>query len=267
MAEQKSVAEREYSVADSSRMVIENDYKAALARLDDLVSKNTVLNNEINDKDGEIARMKKELGSLMSKRNATAADLRRARTLIEELNVKARGYEERIAELEGENRSLTVANTSLSRERDSTATEYSNIRKLGSVLHASNIRMQAIDVRRGGKKEKETGKAKRVDIFRIYFDIDENRIAEDGEKELFLRITGPDGNLLSNAAYGSGITTTAEGESLNYTLQKEVALRRAEPVKDVTIDWRQESDYQKGSYRIDIYHEGFRIGTGSVTLH
>lgn len=265
LTERVIVAETETAIADSAREAIDNDYKAALARLDDLVSKNTALTNEINDKDGEIERMKKELRTIMANRNATAADLRRARALIGELNAKARTYEERIAELEGENVKLTEANTSLSRERDSIATEKETIKRLGSVLHVSNIRMLPIDVRRSGK-EKETGKAKRVDVFRIYFDISENRLVEDGNKELYLRITGPDGRLLSNAAYGSGITTDAEGNSLNYTLVKEVNLVRGRPVQDVTVDWRQESDYQKGTYHIGIYNEGYLIGTGNVAL-
>lgn len=249
---------------------IKTEYDAALARLDDLVSKNSALNSEINDKNGEIAKMKEELQSIMNKRNATAADLARAKKLIDQLNAKTKSYEERIAELEGENKNLSDANTSLTKERDSTVTENVGLAqkvRLGAVLHASNIRMVPIDLRRGGKKEKETEKARRVDLLRIYFDIDENRIAESGSKELYLRITGPDGKLLSNAAYGSGITTTADGASLNYTLQKQVALQQNQPVKDVTIDWHQDSDYQKGSYNIEIYNEGYKVGGGSVTLH
>lgn len=252
------------------RNTIKGEYDAALARLDDLVSKNTALNQEINDKDGEITKMKSELQGIMNKNNATKADLRRARDLISQLNGKVKTYEERIAELEGENKNLTDANTNLTHERDSTITQNTGLQqkvKLGAVLHASNIRMIPIDLRRGGKKEKETEKARRVDLLRIYFDIDENRIAENGSKELYLRITGPDGKLLSNAAYGSGITSTADGASLNYTLLKQVQLQQNQPVKDVTIDWHQDSDYQKGSYGIEIYNEGYKIGGGSVNLH
>jgi predicted nucleic acid-binding Zn-ribbon protein len=249
---------------------IKTEYDAALARLDDLVSKNSALNSEINDKNGEIAKMKEELKTIMNKKNATASDLARAKKLIDELNAKTKTYEERIAELESENQNLTNANTSLTKERDSTVTENVGLQqkvRLGAVLHASNIRMVPIDLRRGGKKEKETEKARRVDLLRIYFDIDENRIAESGNKELFLRITGPDGKLLSNAAYGSGITTTADGASLNYTLQKQVSLQQNQPVKDVTIDWHQDADYQKGAYAIEIYNDGYKVGGGSVTLH
>jgi len=249
---------------------IKTEYDAALARLDDLVSKNSALNTEINDKNGEITKMKDELKTIMNKKNATAADLSRAKKLIDELNTKTKGYEERIAELEGENKNLNDANGNLTKERDSTVTENVGLQqkvRLGAVLHASNIRMVPIDLRRGGKKEKETEKARRVDLLRIYFDIDENRIAENGTKELYLRISGPDGKLLSNAAYGSGITTTSDGASLNYTLLKQVALQQGQPVKDVTIDWHQDSDYQKGAYAIEIYNDGYKVGSGSVTLH
>jgi len=252
------------------RNTIKGEYDAALARLDDLVSKNTALNKEITDKDGEIAKMKAEVQSIMSKSNASKAELRHARDLIAQLNGKVKTYEERIAELEGENKNLTDANSSLTKERDSTVTANVGLQqkvRLGAVLHASNIRMVPIDLRRGGKKEKETGKAKRVDLMRIYFDIDENRIAESGPKELYLRVSGPDGKLLSNAAYGSGITTTADGASLNYTLVKTVQLQQNQPVKDVTIDWHQDSDYQKGTYAIEIYNDGYKVGGGSVELH
>jgi predicted nucleic acid-binding Zn-ribbon protein len=254
----------------AERNSVKTEYDAALARLDELVSKNTALNSEINDKDGQISKMKSELKSIMNKRNATKAELARAKVLIEELNSKVQTYEQRIAELEGQNKALTETNTVLAKERDSTVTENVGLKgkvKLGAVLHASNIRMVPIDLRHHGKKEKETEKAKRVDLLRITFDIDENRVAESGNKDLFLRILGPDGKLLSNAAYGSGITTSADGASVNYTLQKQVALQQNQPVKNIVIDWHQDNHYQKGNYNIEIYNEGFKVGSGNVTLH
>jgi len=134
-------------------------------------------------------------------------------------------------------------------------------------LHASNIRLEPIHLKRGGKKEKETSKARKVDVLRIMFDIDENRIAENGTKELDVRIVDPNGSLLSNAAYGSGTTTASDGSSMNYTIMKQVALETNKPVKDVTVDWHQDSDYKKGQYQIEIYNGGDKIGSGNVTLH
>ncbi len=262
VAEQRDLAEVQYASSDSSRQAVEGEYNAALARLDELVSKNNQMDSVLTNRDSEISKLKRQIDAIVKDKNASKADLGKAKSLIAELNSKVKTYEERIAELEGQNQVLT-------QERDSTKTANEGLQqkvKLGAVLHASNIRMTPLDLRRGGKKEVETGKAKRVDVFRILFDIDENRIAENGKKEIFIRITNPDGMVLSNAAYGSGVTTNADGESVNYTLLKQIDLVQAQPVKDVTVDWNQDSDYKKGQYNIELFNEGYKIGGGSVTL-
>ncbi len=255
--------------ADSSYKAIDIEYQAALARLDDLVSRNEEMARQMVDKDGEVAKLKSEIEGLLRKNNRSAADNGRAQKLIKQLNEKTRGYERRIAELEAENATLSSRNTGLARERDSTLTENAGLQqkvRLGAVLHASNIRMIPIDLRRGGKKEKETTKARRVDLMRILFDIDENRIAESGPKDIYLRIMGPDGRLISNASIGSGMTTAADGSKIEYTLQKQVALTQNERAKDIALDWSQDDDFQKGTYQIVIFNEGYQIGSGSVTL-
>ena len=267
MTQQNQQTSSQLVVADSSRSAIENDYNAALARLDQLTSKNAQMDSMITDKNGEVAKLKSQIRGILSDSRASASQLRKAKELIEELNTKTKSYEERIAELEGQNNQLTSQNQSLSKERDSTANKNAELKQLGSVLHASNIRLEPIHLKRGGKKEKETSKARKVDVLRIMFDIDENRIAENGTKELDVRIVDPNGSLLSNAAYGSGTTTASDGSSMNYTIMKQVALETNKPVKDVTVDWHQDSDYKKGQYQIEIYNGGYKIGSGSVKLH
>lgn len=266
MIEQRNIAMLQVDSVSTSRDDLQKEYDAALVRLDDLVSKNTELNSQIQSSNGEVARLKQQIDGIMRNKNATDKDLKKARQLINTLNHTVRSYEDQIAELQGENEHLTHQNQSLSQERDSTASENQNLKRVASVLHASNIRMIPIDLRRGGSKEKETTKARRVDVLRILFDIDENRIAETGNKEIFLRITGPDGMLLSNAAYGSGMTTTEQGERIGYTLSKEILITKNEMLKDVAVDWKQDNDYRRGSYLIELYHQGFRIGSGGVTL-
>lgn len=245
-----------------SRDNIQTEYNAALARLDQLTSQNTEMQNEVNNKDGEIAKLKKQIEAIIKKEKKSEADVAQAQKLINQLRNRVKGYEERIAELEGQNQVLTE-------ERDVVKTENTALQekvKLGSVLHASNIRMNAIDLRRNGTKQRETEKARKADLLRIQFDIDENRIAESGNKEVYLLITAPDGTLLSNAAFGSGSTTDAEGKPLNYTMAKQISLSENQSVKDITVDWNQDSDYLKGNYNIQLYHEGYKIGEGSVHL-
>ncbi len=255
----------ELNTSDSSRKAIENDYNAALGRLDQLTSKNAQMDSMINNKDGEIAKLKANIHGILSDSKATASQLAKAREMMETLKGKVKSYEERIAELEGENKQLTTQNEVVTKERDSTVSKNIQLKQLGSVLHVSNIRMEPLHTRRNGK-EKETTKARKVDMMRITFDIDENRITESGVKEIDVRITGPQGTLLSNAAYGSGNTKLVDGSTLNYTVMKQIPLQQAQPVKNVTIDWHQESDYQKGSYGIEFYNGGYKVGSGSVTL-
>jgi hypothetical protein len=267
--EQRDEANIMYASSDSSRRAVEEEYKSALYRLDQLVSKNAQLDSLLQNSDSEVSKLKDQINKIINDRNATLADLGKAKRLIARLNTKVKTYEERIAELEKENKDLTDINLIIAHERDSAVTENEGLSKkvkLGAVLHASNIRMQPIDLRRNGTKEKTTTRAKRVDVLRVLFDIDENRVADDGRKEIFLRITGPSGNVLSNAAYGSGVTTTYDGESLNYTLSKQIDLKQGQPVKNVVVDWNQDSDYERGAYQIEIFNEGYKIGSGSVTL-
>lgn len=270
VTEQKETAEMQFANSDSSRRAVEGEYNAALARLDELVSKNAQMDSLLTDRNSEVSKLKAQIDAIVKNKNATAADLGKAKRLIASLNGKVKTYEERIAELESENTDLSNKNQVISKERDSAVTQNIGLQqkvRLGAVLHVSNIRMTPIELRRGGKKQKETERANRVDLIRIMFDIDENRVAESGRKELFLKITGPDGNILSNAAYGSGVTSTYDGQTLNYTLLKQIDLQTGQPVKDVTIDWNQDSDYKKGAYNIEIYNEGYKVGSGSVTLH
>lgn len=245
-----------------SRDNIKSEYDAALVRLDQLTSQNTDLKMETDNQSGEIARLKKQIEDIIRKEHKSEADVAKAQQLITTLRKRVKGFEERIAELE-------TQNTDLTKQRDVVAKENTGLQekvKLGSVLHASNIRLTAINLRRHGTKQNETEKARKADLLRIQFDIDENRIAESGPKELYISINGPDGTLLSNAAFGSGTTTKNDGTTLNYTMAKQVVLSENQMLKDIILDWNQDSSYPKGMYSIEIYHEGFKIGAGSVTL-
>lgn len=266
VTEQNNFLISENTDINEAKDTLQNQYDAALARLDDLTGKNAELDQMVKDKDGELSKLKNEIKSLLGKKNASIADLKKAQSLIGTLRGKVKTYEERIAELETENTQLTTENTTLTKVKDSVSAEANNLKKLGSVLHISNIKMEPINVKGNGDREVSTTKAKRVDILRVVFDIDENRIAESGVNEIFVVIDGPEGNLLSNAAYGSGTTTDAEGNTMNYTVVKRVNLEKGQKMTNVSVDWKQESNYQKGNYQIAFFNGGYKIGSGSVHL-
>jgi chromosome segregation ATPase len=244
---------------------LEADFQAASAKLDQLVTQNAQMDSMLKGDKEALSKLRGQIRSILKKKDATQAELEQARIMIASLNDKTREYEARIAELEKENTILTGNNKVLTRERDSTVTQNIAIKQLASVLHASNIRMEAIKVKRNGK-EKETQRAKKADILRITFDIDENRIAESGTKMVYLRVVDPKGAVINNPAKGSGMITTAKGDHLSYTLSKAIPLVTNQPYKNVIVDWNQDGEYEKGSYKIEIYNDGYSIGYGEVQL-
>lgn len=256
----------ENSDLSAAKDTLQNQYDAALARLDDLVGKNAELDQMVKDKDGELAKLKSEIKSLLHKKNATISDLKKAQSLIASLNGKVKTYEERISELETKNTELTETNEELNSENKNITEEAARLKKLGSVLHISNIKIDAINQKHNGEKEVSTSKARKADILRISFDIDENRIVEDGLNEIFLIIEDPTGKLLSNAAYGSGVTTDADDQTINYTVVKRVHLEKNQKMPNISVDWKQDEDFKKGDYNIRFYNAGYKVGGGTVHL-
>lgn len=266
VSEQNNFLISENTDINAAKDTLQNQYDAALARLDDLTGKNAELDQLVKDKDGELGKLKSEIKSLLGKKNATIADLKKAQSLIGSLQGKVKMYTERIAELETANTTLTSENTELSKENEAVSAEAAQLKKLGSVLHISNIKMEPINQKRNGEKEVETTRAKKVDILRVVFDIDENRIVESGLNEIFVVIEGPGGKLLSNAAYGSGVTSDADSNPINYTVVKRVNLEKGQKMTNVSVDWKQDSNYPKGDYTISFYNAGYKIGSGGVQL-
>ena len=251
----------------SSRDALQQEYNAANARLDDLISQNSRMDSLVKTKDKELADMKSRIQSILSNKNATQAELAQARKMIEQLKGNIEGYTQTIERLEGEKIILTGERDYARQERDSLGEQKASLDKkvsLGSVLHASNIHLLPINVKKNGK-EVETTKAKRADMMRITFDLDENRIAETGDKELYVAISAPDGSPLAVEALGSGRFTLEDGTEKLYTAKKTVSYTQGQKLT-VSMDWKQNSDFKPGDYSVEIYHNGYKIGAGKVTL-
>lgn len=257
--------------ATTAKDSLQLQFDALSARADSLTGQNNAITDQLAQSQSEIAQMKNEIRSILNKKNATAAELARAKTLIAELNSKFNGLEQEVTRLQGENaqltkdkEELTSTNTELQSNLGAVTKEKENLADVGSTLHASNLRLLAINEKSSGK-EKETAVAKRADKMRISFDLDENRIAPSGSKELYVVLTAPDGKPVAVEALGSGrFTTREEGEKIftnkvtvNYTQGKS---------QNVSFDWKQNSDFQKGIYKIEVYQNGFKIGEGKTEL-
>lgn len=267
----------EYTNVDSARNVIEQEYNDALARLDTATGNNTQLQGALSERQAEINNLKKQISAITSNRKATASQLAQARSLINQLNGKIGEMVAEIDRLKGENQVLASNNKDLNTQKQQLTTEKQQLEEnlttteavrrqvedVASTLHASNMNITPINVK-GSGKEKETTTAKRVDLLRISFNLDENRVAPSGTKELYVSVTGPTGQPVTLAS-GSGTFDTREEGSKPYTSKVQVQYEQGKRA-NVSFDWKQDGKYATGEYKIEVYHNGYKIGEGSKTL-
>jgi phage shock protein A len=256
------------SARDSVQML----YNDALSRLDSITGTNNNLQGQLSDRTSEIAKLKSQINGILKKRNATQAELAKAKDLINELNSKIENLEADNARLTGENQQLTSANTQLTTEKSTleqnlqTTTaekdELASTVDVASTFSASNFKITPIKEKRNGK-EKTTTTAKRVDKLVVDFDV-ENRIAKTGPADLYVIVTAPDGKVISDPSLNSGTFTTRTEGDKSFTNKVSIDYEQGTR-KAVSIPIRQ-NDFQTGDYKIEVYNNGFKIGEGVRTL-
>lgn len=264
----------QYSMLDSSKNQVQREYEDALLRLDAMTGSNARLDSLVKTRDKELESVKARINTLVKKQNASAADLAEARNLIKQLNGKIDGYVAEIERLQGENQVLTAEKNTLTTQKAELETNLATTQTaqkaaeekvdIGSTLHASNFRIQAINEKSGGK-EKATSTAKRADKFRISFDLDENLIAPSGSKDLYILVTDPAGKLVSEQGLNSGTFTTRRDGEKQFTNRVSVNYEQGQR-KNVSFDLKQTDKYQPGAYKVEVYHNGFKIGENTVQL-
>ncbi len=256
--------------SDSSKNEMQRELNDAALRLDMLKTSNSKADSLLRTKDKDIEGLKSRVQSILNNKNATQAELAEARRLISQLKGNIETYTAEIESLKTANNQLTQEKRLVTIDRDVQKKNYDsattvikdkeNVIDVGSTLHASDFDIVGIKEKKSGK-EKETTTAKRVDKLRISFNIDENRITQTGPKDLYVSITSPDGRPVVVDALGSGKFVTRDGIEKAFT--KKVQINYVQGQKEpVSVEWSQNSDFQTGNYKIEIYNNGFKIGEG-----
>jgi hypothetical protein len=173
--------------------------------------------------------------------------------------------------LTGENQTLTAEKTQLTTEKETLQTDLNTTKDekkvleqtvdVASTFSASNIAIIPINEKNGGK-EKETTTAKKVDKLVVSFDV-ENRIAKSGPADMYVMVTAPDGKVISTENVGGTFTTREEGDK-TFTSKITVNYEQGKR-QNVQLPLIQDK-FQTGDYKIQVYHNGFKIGEGVRTL-
>jgi peptidoglycan hydrolase CwlO-like protein len=252
---------------------LQKNFDDALVRLDSLTGTNNKLTSQVTESNGQIAKLKSNIRGLLNKQHLTDAEKKKAEDLIKELNDKIGNLEQQVAQLTQDNQQLTADKTQLTADKQQLTTDLStttaakqDLEKkvdVASTLNASNIMITPMHERKDGK-DKETTTARKVNKLVIGFDVS-NRIAQTGQTDVYVCITGPDGKPVSVPALGSGTFTSRDDGDKIYTAKVPVDFE-AGKTKSVQFAWKQNSEFQRGNYKIEIYHNGFKIGEGTQEL-
>jgi hypothetical protein len=266
--QEKSVAVTQAMTARDSANIL---YQNTLQRLDALTGENNNLKNQVTDNNSQISKLKAEISSILSKKNASDAEVRRAKALIAQLNQTVANLEAENARLTGENQVLAANNTQLTTEKQVLQTnlqtttaekdELAQTVDVASTFSASNIAITPVNEKRNGK-EKTTSTAKKVDKLVVSFDV-ENRVARSGPADLYVIVTGPDGKVITDAAGGETLSTRQDGDR-PYTYKTTINYEQGTR-KSIQVPMRQDH-FQTGNYKIEIYQNGFKIAEGVRSL-
>ncbi|MCW3092253.1 MAG: hypothetical protein JWP81_3322 [Ferruginibacter sp.] len=271
--EQAQHLSMQLTTSDSSKNDLQRELNQAVMNLDMLKSTNLKAEELLKTKDKDIQDLKQRIQKIINDKNATAAQLREARSLINQLKGNIETYAAEIEKLKNENLTLTEEKRVITVERDVVRKNYDSatvvikekegIIDVGSTLHASNLNVIGVKEKTSGK-EKETTTAKRVDKLKISFDIDENRITQSGLKEIYVNIIAPDGSVIV-IPEGAIKFVTREGVEKMATKKVEVDYKQGER-KQVQIELAKVQNFIPGNYKIEIYNNGFKIGEAVRSL-
>jgi hypothetical protein len=273
----ESIAQKETIIATTSteREQLKSELDEAARRYDELKTGNAKKDSTISAKDIEIDSKKQRIAQLLAKANASQSELAEAKRLIQSLKYDLDDYKEQVTVLQGQKVKLIAEKEAVTQQRDSYRRNYDStslvvkqkekIIEVGSTLHASNFDIVGINNKRNGR-EKITSVSKRVDKFRISFDLDENMITESGNKELYICVTGPDGNPVNLDREGGGTFSTRSGQELPYTQRIDVNYIQNKK-QTVSFEWKPtNTNFSKGNYKIEVYNNGFKVGEGYKDL-
>lgn len=275
------------------KKVSENQEVTISERVEELSTTRVKLDSISTALDAKIAEVQKlggdvtELEKVKAQLEADKASLRKGnRISIAKYETKIKQYEaflvekdSLIADLQRENvtlannvKVLDEENTGLKTDRqrlsDSVTTVVAQNQDLSTkvtraaALKAQNVKVFSVNAK-GKVKEDDAYKAKRLDKIKLVYTLLDNPLTKEEPKEVFVRVLDPTGAVVSDMANGSG-TFTVDGNETIYTTKQTV--NYTSNGQNVELLYTRGIPYKPGKYTVELYSEGFRIGSGEFAV-
>lgn len=210
-------------------------------KADSLMSR---LKKERNMNREKLRAYEKELGTLRTIMKRYLGQIDSLNNLNKKLVAENVGYRKKVAD--------EKSRADIAEER---AAELSNKIKLGAIVKARNVQIAAYNT--GGTN---VTRASRASQFKTDLTLTANELTLAGTRNVYVRIKGPDGAVLSG---GADCYFEFEGDMISYSAQREIDYDGQD--LDVSIYFKYDS-LTPGVYSAEIYMDGYQIGSAEVSL-
>lgn len=262
---QKSQLEEMQQVNEISKQQLEDEYASIDTQYEGfkISIKNDSLLQQLSNEQAKVQRLREEL------RTVKATDKAEISRLTNELASLRKILKSYIAQID----SLNRANEKLTKEKEEITNKYQETTRTlnqvsqekanlnEKVTRAAKLDATAISVRATNLKGKDQKKIKKVEQLIVSFTVTKNITAEPGERTIYVRIMKPDDDVLvKNRAN----TFPYENGNIQYSIKRVIEYGGEEV--NVSLFWKVEEFLMPGTYRVDIFADGNRIGSKSFSL-
>lgn len=263
MTSDATTLQTELKTTTDSKASVMKDLEELKATYDAAIAENTSMSDELIAEREKVVNLIKDLEK--SKGDANA--LRKYR---DQFNTLQKKWEALVAE----NEVLKKDNTTLTIQRDSTVMVLGEAKKYNEVLvgqneelsktvekasklNITNLQTAAYKLRSSGKQI-ATEKARKADVLKISFTINENAVAQPGERTYYVQIIDSKNNVL-----GDKKTETFGEQTLTYSFVTTVNYEN-KPIQ-VSQDLPG-SNFEKGTYFVNVFDKGELVSKSSFSL-
>ena len=218
---------------------------------------------KLENEQAKVLRLQEELRMTKA---TDQAEIKRLKDELATLRKILRNYIQQIdslnrlnEELRAENKQITQRYRQTSQTLNQVSQEKEKLSEkvsLAAQLVATNIGAKAVNDR-----GRDQTRLSRSTQFMVSFTIARNITTEPGEREVFVRIMTPDGSVLSKSA---SHTFPYENGEIRYSMKRIVEYGGEEI--PVTMYWDIEEFLMPGTYKVDIFADGYHIGSHSFSM-
>ncbi|MBS2100803.1 coiled-coil domain-containing protein [Carboxylicivirga linearis] len=244
--------------------LLTEEFQTLALDYDSLQSNNDTLNLMLEQEREKISHLIEEIKTIKA---TNASKIREYKKELTSLRSVMRNFVVQIDSLNQRNQELSEENQQYRKQVNKIQDSYNELEKQKETLAkkvdiASKLETYNYEVEGLNSKDRETKKARNVSKIRVCFTIQKNITAPIGEKTVYLRVLRPDEALLVRSLDDK---FEYEEEEINYSARRVIEYGGEE--LDVCVFYKaDEGELLPGTYTVDIFADGFNIGTTTFEL-